>query len=201
MRQPTTGATRRPGARLSEPRRAPSRSVGARFAPWLVGLAALAVGGAAVFVATGGGSGTTASTPAHSARSASKTTTSSQHHAKPVPLNPASVTVSVLNGTDVAQLAASTGQRLVSGGYKKGVIHDAPNQTHASTIVAYLPGHQSDALQVAQALKLKAAAVAPVDQGTLAVACPPPGRCTADVVVTIGQDLAAVARTTTTTSP
>ncbi len=201
LRQPRRGAPKRTGATLSEPRHAPSRPLGARLAPWLIGLAALIVGVAAVFVATGGGSGTTASTPSRTASTARKTTTAGSHHAKSVPFAPATVTVSVLNGTDVAQLAANTGKRLASIGYKQGVIHDAPNQTHASTIVAYLPGRESDALQVAQALHLKTAAVSPVDSGTLAVACPPPGRCTADVVVTIGQDLAAAPSTTTSTSP
>jgi hypothetical protein len=38
-------------------------------------------------------------------------------------------------------------------------------------------------------LKLPSGAVQPIDQTTQAVACPPPGACTAETVVTVGTDL------------
>jgi hypothetical protein len=58
--------------------------------------------------------------------------------------------------------------------------------------VAYLPGpkNRADALHVATALNLRPTAVQPIDQGTRQVACPAPGACTANVVVTVGADLA-----------
>ncbi|MGO9751723.1 MAG: LytR C-terminal domain-containing protein [Solirubrobacteraceae bacterium] len=181
-------ASPKPAPRRSEPHPAPwQRSLGARLAPWLIGLAALGVGVAAILVATNGPAGaTTAAQAAHT----STVVKGGKGHAKAATLRPSDVTVAVLNGTDVAKLAESTGQRLATIGYKEGTIHNAPNQTHATTIVAYLAGHQRQALQVASALRLGASSVQAVDPGTLAVACPAPGPCTADVVVTIGQDLA-----------
>jgi hypothetical protein len=185
----------RAAPRRGEPRRLSThRSVGARLAPWLIGLAALGVGVAAILVATDGPTSTTST-----ARNAS-IAKGRKDHVKAATFRPANVTVAVLNGTDVAKLAESTGHRLAAMGYKQGVIHNAPTQTHATTVVAYLPGHPSDALQVAKALSLGTASVQAVDPGTLAVACPPPGRCTADVVVTIGQDLAGRAGSTPTTT-
>ena len=197
---PPGAGQRKTAARPPEPRSGAPRSRAARLAPWLIGVVALGVGVAAILVATGGGgASTTASTPA--AHTATTVTTGSRahHHATATVLTPQNVTVAVLNGTDVAKLAAVTGTRLSSMGYRQGIIHDAPTQTHATTIVAYRPGHQSAALMVARALNLGASAVVPVDSGTLAVACPS-GPCAADVVVTIGQDLASLGASTSTTT-
>jgi hypothetical protein len=66
----------------------------------------------------------------------------------------------------------------------------AANQTETTTMVAYLPGYRADAMRVAAALKLSAASVQPISQTAQAVACPPPAACTANVVVTVGADLA-----------
>lgn len=106
--------------------------------------------------------------------------------------SPASVTVSVLNGTATNQLAHHVAAKLATSGYKQGRIATATNQTEPKTTVAYLPGskNRSDALHVARALDLKPTAVQPIDQTTKQVACPPPGACTANVVVTVGADLA-----------
>jgi hypothetical protein len=43
---------------------------------------------------------------------------------------------------------------------------------------------------VATALNLGPSSVQPIDQSTQQVACPPPAPCTANVVVTVGADLA-----------
>ena len=82
--------------------------------------------------------------------------------------------------------------RLGRAGYKEGTIATAANQTESNTRVAYLPGttNRKDALHVASALKLSSASVQPIDQSTQQVACPPPAACTANVVVTVGADLA-----------
>ncbi len=105
---------------------------------------------------------------------------------------PSSVTVAVLNGTATNQLAHRVGAKLASSGYKDGRIATATNQTETATIVAYLPGSRNriDAMHVATALALKPAAVQPIDQTTRQVACPPPTACGANVVVTVGADLA-----------
>jgi hypothetical protein len=109
-----------------------------------------------------------------------------------VAFNPHAVTVSVLNGTGTTGLAHRTAVRLAGAGYHQGTIATATDQTHTTTQVAYLPGFKADALRVATALKLSSASVQPIDPGTRAVACPPPAACTADVVVTVGSDLASV---------
>lgn len=104
--------------------------------------------------------------------------------------NPASVTVAVLNGTSTSGLANRIATKLGAGGYKEGKVTNAADQTQTSTVVAYLPGHRSDALHVATSLKLQQSSVQPIDSSTQAVACPPPGSCTSTVVVTVGSDLA-----------
>jgi hypothetical protein len=105
-------------------------------------------------------------------------------------VKPSSVTVAVLNGTATTGLAHRTAQRLAAAGYREGTVATASDQTHTTTVVAYLAGHRIDAVAVARALKLRLASVQLVDAATKAVACPPPAACTADVVVTVGTDLA-----------
>jgi len=109
-----------------------------------------------------------------------------------VKFNPASVTVAVLNGTATNQLAHKVAARLTGVGYKQGTVATAANQTETTTIVSYLPGttNRSDALHVAIALKLRRASVQPIDRSTQQVACPPPGACHVNVVVTVGANLA-----------
>lgn len=190
-----TGARAAPRSALSRPRTADRRSGISR------GVAAILIGGlvgaivAGLLLATSlGGSRSAAKTGIRTTNAPAPSTT--HHPAKrtvaPAPaFNPSSVTVAVLNGTAATGLAHRTSVRLASAGYKQGNIATASNQTETATVVAYLPGHRSDALQVASTLKLASASVQPVDQDTQAVACPPPSACTALVIVTVGQDLAA----------
>jgi hypothetical protein len=103
---------------------------------------------------------------------------------------PSSVTVAVLNGTATAGLAHRVALKLAGSRYKEGTVATATDQTRTTTTVAYLPGFRRDALAVASSLKLPPSAVAQVDQPTQSVACPPPAACTANVVVTVGSDLA-----------
>jgi LytR cell envelope-related transcriptional attenuator len=151
---------------------------------------ALVIAGAIVaLVLATAGSGSTQSSSA----GASTTNSPTASHKKAVPtFNPARVTVAVLNGTAINQLAHRIGAKLAGVGYKEGAIATAANQTEPSTIVAYLPGstNRTDALHVASALKLTSGRVQPIDQSTQQVACPPPAACNANVVVTVGADLA-----------
>lgn len=180
---------RRPGTSASFPR-APSLSsrpdnreggVWPRIGLVLGAMIVVAAAVAAVVLTTGTGSQKpSSSTPASNA---------------PIPghgFKPSHVTVAVLNGTAVNQLAHRVAGGLAAEGYKKGLIATASNQTLSTTQVAYLPGRTNriDALHVARALHLRTGDVVPVDQAALAVACPPPGACTANVVVTVGADLA-----------
>lgn len=142
----------------------------------LIGAAA-----AAVIVTSGTGSGSpSAKSPASNAPGPAAT------------FDPSHVTVAVLNGTATNQLAHHVAARLAGMGYQKGVIATASNQTLPSTIVAYLPGstNRVDAAHVAKALNLKRTAVQPINNAAEAVACPPPNTCTANVVVTVGANLA-----------
>ena len=126
-------------------------------------------------------------TRTHSSASASNAP--SRHAAKRAVVSPSSVSVAVLNGTAALGLAHRVGLHLAGDGYKEGTIATATDQTHASTVVAYLPGFKRDAQAVATSLKLGPSTVQPVDQSTQAVACPPPAACNANVVVTVGSDL------------
>jgi hypothetical protein len=146
----------------------------------------------ALFVITNSGSKSNNSPQqtANSARPTSTTAANHRHRPQPAAFSPSSVTVSVLNGTATAQLAHRVSTKLIGLGYKEGAVATAADQTRTATVVAYLPGHQREALAVAKSLKLGPASVQPIDQSTQAVACPPGTPCSAGVVVTVGSDLA-----------
>lgn len=165
---------------------ASSRSSAGRRAGLLVGVLVVVAAIAALVVLTSGSGGT------QRKQSAARTTNapSASPPNRAVTFNPASVTVSVLNGTATNQLAHRVSAKLAADGYKQGAVATASSQTQTSTVVAYLPGHRTDALHVATALKLGPASVQAIDQGTQQVACPPPSPCTSNVVVTVGADLA-----------
>jgi hypothetical protein len=112
----------------------------------------------------------------------------SSHPAAPV-FKPSSVTVAVLNGTSTSGLAGRVATKLGAAGYKKGAVTNGPDQTRTTTVVGYLPGFKSDALQVAKSLSLGSGAVQQVDSQTQTIACPQSSSCSANVVVTVGADL------------
>jgi hypothetical protein len=88
-------------------------------------------------------------------------------------------------------LANRVGVVLSTAGYKDGTITNAPDQNHTSTVVAYLPTFKREAIAVAKSLKVPAGSVQAIDPNTQAVACPAaPAVCTANVVVTVGANLA-----------
>jgi hypothetical protein len=151
------------------------------LAPLLAAVAAVVVAVVLVIVLTSGGG--SAHKSAHSAASAQMALALKK-------VVPSSVTVAVLNGTTVNELAHRTGRRLTAKGFKEGQLATASNQSLRSTVVGYLPGHRLAALAVAHALKLTAAAVAPARAASKALACPSSAPCTADVIVTVGSDLA-----------
>jgi hypothetical protein len=123
--------------------------------------------------------------------SAQNTAAAQRRRAKTTaPVKPASVDVAVLNGTATLGLAGRVSAKLTGDGYKQGTVATASDQTRTSTEVAYLPGQRREALAVAKSLNLGPASVQAVDASTQAVACPPPAACTANVVVTVGTDLA-----------
>ncbi len=146
----------------------------ARSGPGRLLLIALGVLGLAALVAlllvlttSGGSTHSAASSPASNALQ-------SHRPAGSVTVNASSVTVAVLNGTASNGLAHRVAQKLTGAGYKEGTVETAPDQTHTSTLVAYMPGFKRDAQAVAASLKLPAATVQPVDPSSQAVACPRP---------------------------
>jgi hypothetical protein len=194
------------GSRPLPPLRQPAPSQPSRarrLVPILIGLAAAVVIVVALLIITHNGSN---STTVHKSRAVS----AKSKHGRTVAVTPSSVTVAVLNGTGVTNLAHDVASRLGTDGYKEGAIATAANQTFSSTIVAYLPGHQADARAVAAVLNLKSSSVQPVDQQAMGVACPgasagagsgttttSSSSCPADVVVTVGSDLAGLASSST----
>ena len=155
----------------------------------------MAVVVAVLLVATSGGTNTSSSsTGAAQTSNAPRTRTrAARTRPQPAVVAPGSVTVAVLNGTATSNLAHRVALKLSAAGYKQGTIATAPDQTHTSTVVDYLPGDRRQAIAVATSLKLGSASVQPVDQSNQAVACPPGTSCTANVVVIVGSDLAATA--------
>jgi phosphoenolpyruvate-protein kinase (PTS system EI component) len=159
-----------------------ARRGGNRWVPVVIGALLLAAVVAILLVATSGGgsSHTAAATRSTNAPAVTGTKTA---------FSPASVTVAVLNGTNVSQLAHRVEQKLKQAGYKGGTVATASDQTHTASVVGYLPGHQRAATHVASSLGLGSGAVQQLDQSARAVACPPPSACSATVVVTVGSDL------------
>ncbi len=184
--QPRPGSPARPSG---PPQRPPARRSRGRL---ILGgiIAALAVAAAVVVgvIVLSGGKG---------ASSASKSSASdalaSHRTSRVAAVQPSTVTVSVLNGTDMQGLAGKVADRVAADGYRQGSKPtNAADQTHTSTIVAYMtPADRRDAVVVANSLKLRPSAVQLVDPATKAIACPPAQACTTAVVVTVGTDLAA----------
>jgi hypothetical protein len=146
-------------------------------------------------VVTQGSTGSTNS--GTSATSTGVSRPSGRRHAPATPLKPSAITVAVLNGTSTTNLAHDVSLKLGGFGYKPGNIATATDQTQTATVVGYLPGQRRAALVVARSLNLGPASVAPVDQSNQSVACPQ-SSCSAQVVVTVGSDLASAAATSTT---
>ncbi len=186
------GARQLPPLRTSVPS-GPSRA--RRLVPILIGLGVVIVVIAVLLIVTGNNKSTT------TVHKSSKVSTRSKH-SRAAAVNPATVTVAVLNGTTVTNLAHDVSGRLAVDGYKQGAIATAAAQTQTSTLVAYLAGHRADARAVAAVLDLKGSAVKAVNQQAMGVACPgatatATSSCSADVVVTVGSDLAGLASTQT----
>jgi hypothetical protein len=165
---------------------APRKSrMGLRFALLIGALAIAGVVVALVVLTSGGGN------PASNNASATSSAPQTSHQNRAAAVDPAKVTVTVLNGTATAGLADRIATKLTGAGFKQGTVTNASDQTRTATTVAYMPGRKRDALAVAKSLKLGPASVQPLDASTRAVACPSSGACSAQVVVTVGTDLAA----------
>ena len=98
------------------------------------------------------------------------------------PLDPARITVAVLNGTSVPGLAASIGDSVKAAGFKLGNIDNAPEQAANESAVLYAAGNEPAAQAVAKELDI--AQVGQIDAGTQSQAG------NAQVVVVVGPDQA-----------
>jgi hypothetical protein len=182
----------RPGTPLTRPG---AETTGRRFPAVIgavAGLAAAAVIVILLLSAIGG-------SPAPAARTTAQHRTGSTTRANPA-FNPAHVEVAVLNGTAINGLASRIAGRLRTAGYRTGGIGNAATQTQTQTAVEYAPGARADALQVARSLGLSRSAVGPAEATTTQMCANAPGNgtsttsaqtsCAAQVIVTVGTDLA-----------
>ena len=151
----------------------------------------LIVGGAAAFGVTqlvsddeGGGSARGAGPVAEEPESARE-----DEEARPrqrrggAGVNPANITVAVLNGTTVPGLAATIMDQTEEEGFRAGTVANfLPNQQLGESVVQYTPGHERDAAVVSRRLGIaQREAVNPSSQELAG---------DATVVVLVGADLA-----------
>ena len=98
----------------------------------------------------------------------------------PAPINPTTVTVSVLNGTTVPGLAAQIGDEVESAGFQRGNVANAIDQQRPTSVVLFAEGADREARLVGRRLGI--ARVEPVDPDSQALAG------NASVVVIVGAD-------------
>jgi len=186
------GAQARPGGpvRPGSPMRPPARrSRGRLVLGALVAGVAVAAVVAGVIILTGGGS--SKQSTSNSSRSSASTGTTSRRTSAATVVVPSTVTVSVLNGTDMQGLAGEVADKLKARGYHKGAVTNASDQTRTTTVIQYAPRDKPDAVAVATALKLTQSAVQPLDSATQKIACSAsPLGCNSMVYVTVGHNLA-----------
>ncbi len=96
------------------------------------------------------------------------------------PVNPSTVTVSVLNGTTVPGLAAQIGDEVESAGFQRGNVANALDQQRTTSVVLYAEGADREAKLVARRLGIST--VEPVDPDSQALGG------NASVVVIVGAD-------------
>ena len=165
----------------------------------LIAVIAIAIG--AFVITRSGNSSPTSGTVAHNSTTpttggsgAGKGKTTKK---KVTTIAPATITVAVLNGTDVSGLAGDVGKDLGHKGYKQGSITNASTQTQTHTVVYYMTGFEAAAKQVAAALELGKSVVQPATQTAIqACATSPAGTtssCSGDVIVSVGADRSSLA--------
>ncbi len=187
------------------------RWLSGRLLPLVVGAVAslVIIIGLIVILTSGGSSTGTASHSAATGKPASSSQSVAVHRPRKqlAPFDPAHVTVAVMNGTSTAGLAADVGAKLAADGYKQGNITNASSQTEQFSYVYYLTGkHQAANLQAAQhvakVLALGSTRVLPANTAVLtscaiSAAGASLGSCSANVVVSLGQDRTSLASSTT----
>ena len=143
-------------------------------------LAAIVIVVALILVAEHVFGGTGKSTPPSSSQRTNSATNGSGAPA------PATVTVSVLNGTHRANLASTAWAVLDKLGFRQGAITDAPVQDHRITFIAFTGANRPAALEVARDLNVASIHVHDtIDQATVAAATAT-GQAPPAVIVILG---------------
>jgi cytoskeletal protein RodZ len=146
-----------------------------------------AAGGSTTTTAAGAAGSTTSTTKAHGTTTTARS--SHGHHAAATTttttIAPSSVSVLVANATSTNGLAAHYSATIGAGGFSMQTPTDA-NTTEATSAVYYAAGQQQPAASIATSIGVAPTAVLPLTSAT-----PVTYPATTDVVVVIGQDLAA----------
>jgi LytR cell envelope-related transcriptional attenuator len=173
------------------------RFSGALLPLMIAGIAVVVIVAGLIVISNSGGS--TSGNVSHGNTNAG-TTGQALHNKKtaPAPFSAVGFRVAVLNGTAQSGLAGDVGTKLVGDGYKKGNITNAAAQTERLTYVYYVPGtaskaNKTAAQHVAKALTLppsrvRAAGKSVVQSCTISPTGTSLGSCTAQVIVSVGQD-------------
>jgi len=170
-------------------RRGGSPSARPRIVLLLVGLAVLAAIAIAVLALSGGGSSPSRTSASTGAPTRQATSTASRSTATATTVPHGRITVAVLNGTATPGLANTVANALTGAGFVKGPVGNASDQQRSVTVVSYFDGHEAEAQEVAQTLRVPGDAVQPIDTDTeRACGQGAPAACTAPVVVTVGAD-------------
>jgi hypothetical protein len=96
------------------------------------------------------------------------------------PVNPSTVTVSVLNGTTVPGLAAQIGDEVESAGFQRGNVANAIDQQRTTSVVLFAEGADREARLVGRRLGI--AEIEPIDPDSQALGG------NASVIVIVGAD-------------
>jgi hypothetical protein len=99
---------------------------------------------------------------------------------KRTPVDPASINVAVLNGTSVAGLARTEGDKVDAAGFQLGNVDNAIDKQRAESVVLFAPGRNREARLVAR--KLGISQIEPADAESRARAP------SATVIVIVGAD-------------
>jgi hypothetical protein len=125
--------------------------------------------------------------------------------------SPQHVVVSVLNGTSIGGLAKDVSDGLTAKGYRQGAITNAAVQTQRASLVSYIDAgsrahraaNRVAAEHVARDLGLRPTAVHPANRAAIESCASGSGSgttCRGQVIVTLGTDLATMARNAGTTT-
>jgi hypothetical protein len=163
--------------------------------PLLVAAVAVAVIVAGLIVITNSGGSTNANITHNNTNAGATGQNLHKKHTAAAPFSAAKVTVAVLNGTAQQGLAGDVDKKLANDGYKRGNVTNAASQTQNLTFVYFMTGKANKiaAQHVAKALALPPSRVHHAGSGvvqscTISATGASLGSCSANVIVSVGQD-------------